>query len=76
MKGNKHASVCVSCPFYKYNTSNAIYCLPPEDADNFITSFHDSNDRKRYMRKHCYPLSGSIRCHLYEILSQCSEERS
>ena len=72
MKGNKWASACVSCPFYKYTAQNSIYCLPPEEADSFITTFHNSDDRKRYMKKHCYPLSESTRCLLYEVLSRCA----
>ena len=70
MKGNKKISFCVACPYYKYHSQNAIYCQPPAEASNFITSFENSDNKKAYMKKYCYPIKARTRCLLYDVLSR------
>ena len=68
MKGNKYVSSCILCPCYKHHNRSAIYCLPVEDAASIVVTFKDSSDRKRFMKKHCYPPRDSSRCPLYSVL--------
>ena len=68
MKENKHVNLKICCPCYKHNNGMAIYCLGAAGASSTITTFSNTADRKRYMKKHCSPTENSKRCALYSVL--------
>ena len=68
MQQNKHSCPRVLCPCYKFNNRSGIYCFPVPEADNTILTFANPSDRKRFMKKHCYPSEEKYRCAIYRIL--------
>ncbi len=68
MKNGKHVNPNVFCSCYKYNTLQSVYCLGVPGASANVTTFNHGDERKRFMKKHCYPPGEAARCPLYAIL--------
>ena len=68
MKNGKHINSNVFCACYKYNTLQSVYCLGVPGSSANVTTFTNGDERKRFMKKHCYPQRESARCPIYGIL--------
>ena len=68
MRYGKHPNPGVPCLCYKHNSRQAIYCTPLPGAASDATTFALDEDRKRFMKKHCYARDPSERCAKYPVL--------